>query len=91
MRSLGLQKAGCCGHAGSRLGVLGWGFSPATGDDRARNVVTGEREGLGISSIPGFDPLDARGTPPPGGHSLDLQMLPGPGRAEVVSTSLPGG
>ena len=74
-----------------RLGVLGWGFSPATGDDRAGNVATGEREGLGISSIPGFDPLDARGTPPPGGHSRDLQMLPGPGRAEVVSPSLPGG
>ena len=61
-----------------RLGVLGWGFSLATGDVGAGNVVMGEGEGLGISGIPGFDPLDARCTPPPGGHSRDLQMLPVP-------------
>ena len=42
------------------LGVLGWALSPATGDIRAGNVVMGAGTGLGIHSIPGFHPLDAR-------------------------------
>ena len=52
-----------CGRQGVAVmlvGVLGWALSPATGDIRAGNVVMGAGTGLGIHSIPGFHPLDAR-------------------------------
>ena len=84
MRSLGLQKTGCCGHAG-------WWSLGGLSQQPLEMLLWGWGQAWAFAAFLASTHLRPGVPSPRWSQSKSAEVASAPGSAEAVSTSLPGG